>query len=73
MNRLGVIRIVTPAAAFEIPYSEETAFTHTVVAVRSNGGFQNNELFIPYAAINFIVKVPDQTPVTSEYAGMTKQ
>jgi hypothetical protein len=73
MNRLGIIRIVTAGGSFEIPYSEESSFISTVVAVPANSGFKNEMLFVPYHSIGFMVKVPDHTPATSEFEGMTKQ
>lgn len=72
-NRLGIIRIVTAGGTFEVPYSEENAFINTVVLTRSNGGYQNDAMFVPYHSIGFMVKIPDQTPVSSEFQGMTKQ
>lgn len=75
--QLGVVRVSAAGATFDVPYFAEDEFARMVFAIRATDAFDFANIFIPYRAIDWMVKIPMNTPErhdTGELtSGMTRQ
>lgn len=72
--QLGVIRVCAAGATFDIPYFAEDEFTRVVFATRATDAFDANGIFVPYRAIDWMIKIPmNVLEGQGSTSGMTRQ
>ena len=57
--QLGVVRVSAAGATFDVPYFEDQEFARMVFAARATDAFDLHGIFIPYRAIDWMVKIPN--------------
>lgn len=64
MKQLGMIHICARGVIHKVPYFAEDEFARNVIAVRSHDAYDAHGLYVPYQAIDWMVRVPEGTQNT---------